>query len=89
MDNCDTPEGNVGKGFLLINSNGEYAREYQVTTHGGQSHRIEWVKSLHRATVFINPALTKKVHGAAEVKSAAILRAESVRTVRIIGGVEE
>lgn len=71
-------------GFILINAEGLYAREYEALTHGGNQYRVEWVSDLNCATVFINRVYTVRRHK--EISGCAMLAASVTRQVRITGG---
>lgn len=70
-------------GFIVINNEGRYAREYEAITHGGRRTSIEWVDNLNSATVFINKVYA--VRRNKELDGKAMLSAEVTRVVRITG----
>lgn len=70
-------------GFIVLNSEGFYAREYEINTHGGRQNRIEWVQDINQATVFINRVYA--VRRNKELDGKAMLPAEVTRIVRITG----
>lgn len=73
-------------GFVALNRDGRYAREYEARTLGGDQHLIEWVDDLNRATVFANKLATFKRHH--ELADVAIVGATATRVVEITGGYE-
>lgn len=73
----------ANKGFIVLNSEGLYAREYEANTHGGRQNRIEWVQDINRATVFINRVYAVRLNK--ELDGKAMLPAEVTRIVRITG----
>lgn len=73
----------TSSGFIVINSEGLYAREYESLTHDGNQNRIEWVSDINRATVFINRAYATLRHK--EISGCVMLAASLTHQVRITG----
>lgn len=75
----------TSEGWVLINSEGKFAREYTINTHGGTVNKIEWVTDINCSSVFINKTVAIREY---MKEAVAVVMAETTRTVRLKGGAE-
>lgn len=71
------------KGYIFVNENGCFGREYLSSGGFGQpSVRMQWVSDIDDAEVFSNKLLTRKRHKD-QLKDCQALKAVQIKSVRL------